>query len=97
MVPRLGRIEAQKVDRLAQLGYGIRNCLARLGHTQGQQLGRVGLEQLRCPLQHDRPFGRRLGVPGRLRCDGQAECGIDLFGRRQHAHANDVTRIGRVQ
>ena len=70
--PRLGRIIAQEIDRLAHFEHGVDQRLARLAHAQGEQRLALGLEQVGRLVQQHRPRLAAERIPRLLRTGGGA-------------------------
>ena len=61
---RLRAVVAQEIDRLADLGDGVRQRLARFAHDEREQFGAARLEALGRAPQCRGALGRRRGRPG---------------------------------
>ncbi len=92
----LRAIVAQEVDRLAHLGDGVRQGLARLAHDDAKKDRHASLEEIGGAKQCRGPLDRRCGRPDRRSGDGLAEGSLHVVLGRLHHRAHHVAPIGRV-
>ena len=95
--PRLLRVVAQEIDRLAHLGDAVRQRLARLEYAARDELGTARLKELRRPLKHRGALLCTARFPGRGRSARAAERALHIGGGGLHDGTNRLRLVGRIE